>query len=267
MSAFLDQQIDLQNVRPGATAILKLSYNATYDKIHFNLGGGLLKSHIKRIEGKANGTTFFVDDGTRVGLRDAYQGVFLDPGILSLDFTEVNSRGGAPAQYLASIPRNLLQSLTFEVAIDSSAPSTITLTADAEYRDPTPNTFILRRKDFNVALPLIGENDLILPADVQAGGLIKRIWLHHTGNVTKAELRTNGAPRIRASTGTIGYTQKRNRLVPQTNVLVLDFLADGNLMNMLNTQGVSEAFLRLTCSAADSVTAYIDYIDDIRKLK
>lgn len=267
MSAFLDQQIDLQNVRPGATAILKLSYNATYDKIHFNLGGGLTKAMIKRIEGKANGTTFFVEDGLKVGVRDGYSGNFIDANILSLDFTEPNSRGGAPAQYLASIPRNLLQSLTFEVTIDASAPAALTLTADAEYRDPTPNTFILRRKDFNVALPLIGENDLVLPSDVQAGGLIKRIWLHHTGNVTKAELRTNGAPRIRASTGTIGYTQKRNRLVPQANLLVLDFLADGNLMNMLNTQNVNEAFLRLTVSAADSVTAYIDYIDDIRKLK
>nr|DAD55489.1 MAG TPA: major capsid protein [Corticoviridae sp.] len=267
MSAFLDQQIDLQNVRPGATAILKLSYDATYDKIHLNLGGGLLKTHIKRIEGKANGTTFFVDEGSRIGMRDAYQRSFVDAGIITLDFTEPNSRGGAPAQYLASIPRNMLQSLTFEVTIDATAPVALTLTADAEYRDPTPNTFILRRKDFNVALPLIGENDLVLPSDVQAGGLIKRIWLHHTGNVTKAELRTNGAPRIRALTSTIGYTQKRNNLVPQANVLVLDFLSDGNLMNMLNTQGVKEAFLRLTVSAADSVTAYIDYIDDIRKLK
>jgi hypothetical protein len=267
MSAFQDQQIDLQNVRPGATAILKLSYAATYDKIHFTLGGGLTKAMVKRIEGKANGTTFYVEDGVKVAVRDAYAGVFVDANILTLDFTEPNTRGGAPAQYLASIPRNLLQSLTFEVTLDASAPVGSTLTAEAEYRDPTPNTFILRRKDFNVALPLVGENDLVLPSDVQGGGLIKRIWLHHTGNVTKAELRTNGAPRIRSSVGNIGYAQKRNRLVPQANLLVLDFLSDGNLMNMLNTQNLTEAFLRLTVSAADSVTAYIDYIDDIRKLK
>ena len=267
MSAFIDQQIDLQNVRPGGTAILKLSYKATYDKIHFNLGGGLTKAMIKRIEGKANGTTFFVDDGVKVKVRDDYQVSFVDSNILTLDFTEPNSRGGAPAQYLASIPRNLLQSLTFEVSIDAAAPVGMTMTADAEYRDPTANTFILRRKDFNVSLPLVGENDLLLPSDVQGGGLIKRIWLHHTGNVTKAELRTNGAPRIRASTGTIGYTQKRNKLVPQPKLLVLDFLSDGNLMNMLNTQSVTESLLRLTTSAPDSATVYIDYIDDIRKLK
>lgn len=265
MSSNYDQQIDLQNVRAGVTAVLKLSYKATFDKVHLFLGGGLTKAMVGRIEGKANGVTFFVDDGSLIGLRDAYMGVVVDPNIITLDFTEINTRGGAATQYLASIPRNLLASLTFEIEIKAAAPGTATLLAEAEYRDPTPNPFILRRKDFNVPLSLVGENDIMLPTAIN-GGLIKRIWLHHTGNVTKAELRTNGSPRIRASVGSLSYQQKRNRLVPQTNVLVLDFCADGNLMNMLNTAGIQECLLRLTVSAADSVKAYIDYVDDLKKL-
>lgn len=265
MSSNYDQQIDLQNARPGVTAVLKLSYKATFDKLHLLLGGGLTKAHIGRIEGKANGVSFFVDDGSLIGLRDAYMGVFVDPNIIALDFTEINTRGGAAAQYLASIPRNLLASLTFEIEIKAAAPGAMTLTAEAEYRDPTPNPFILRRKDFNVPLPIIGENDIMLPTAVN-GGLIKRIWLHHGGFVNKVELRTNGTPRIRASTTSLINQQKRNRLVPQANITVIDFCADGNLMNMLNTAGIQECLLRLTCSAADTVKAYIDYVDDLKKL-
>lgn len=265
MSSNYDQQIDLQNVRAGVVAVLKLSYNATFDKVHLLLGGGLTKAHIGRIEGKANGVTFFVDDGQLIGLRDAYMGVLVDDDRITLDFTEINTRGGAAAQYLSCIPRNLLASLTFEVEIKDAAPDGITLKAEAEYRDPTPNKFILRRKDFNVPLALTGENDIMLPTAVN-GGLIKRIWLHHTGNVTKAELRTNGTPRIRASVASLEYQQKRNRLVPQENVLVLDFCADGNLMNMLNTAGVKECLLRLTTSDTDAVKAYIDYVDSLDRL-
>ncbi len=265
MSSNYDQMIDLQNVRPGVTAVLKLSYKATFDKVHLTIGGGLTKAMVGRIEGKANGVSFFVDDGALIGLRDAYAGAYVDPAIITLDFTELNSRGGAAAQYLASVPRNLLNSLTFEIEIKAGANAASTMTAEAEYRDPTPNPFILRRKDFNVPLAITGENDIMLPTAI-SGGMIKRIWLHHTGNVTKAELRTNGTPRIRASNLSMQYVQKRNKLVPQTNILVLDFVADGNLMNMLNTAGIQECLLRLTTSAADTVKAYIDYVDDLKKL-
>lgn len=261
-----DSMNDFQNnVGPDRVAVLKLSYNATFDKIHLMLAGGLTKANVGRIEGKANGITFFVDDGALVGLRDAYLGVFVDPNVITLDFTEANTRGGAAAQYLAAIPRNLLNSLTFECTIKAAAAAGSKITAEAEYRSPTPNPFILRRKDFNAPLSIVGENDLMLPVSVN-GGLIKRIWIHHTGNIISAELRTDGTPKIRASTVSNTYAQKRNRLVPQANMMVLDFVADGNLMGMLNTAANTECLLRLTTSAIDTIKVYIDYVDDLKKL-
>lgn len=265
MSSNYDQQIDLQNVRAGVAAVLKLSYKATFDKVHLFLGGGLTKAMIGRIEGKANGVSFFVDDGLFIGLRDAYMGVFVDPNIITLDFTEINTRGGAAAQYLASLPRNLLNSLTFEIEIKATAPVGATMKAEAEYRDPTPNPFILRRKDVNIPLTAVGDNDIMLPVAVN-GGLIKRIWLHNAGTIGKVELRTNGTPRIRADVASITNWQKRNRLVPQANLTVIDFCADGNLMNMLNTAGIQECLLRITATGTDSVKGYIDYIDNLQKL-
>jgi hypothetical protein len=263
--SYYDQMIDLQNATPGNTAVLKLAYNATFDKLHFKLGGGLTKADIGTIEGKANGVTFFKDDAANLALLDAYLGVYTEAGTMTLDFTEPNTRGGAAAQYLASIPKNLLKSLTFEVQILPTAVVGMTLQCEAVYRDPTTNMYILRRKDFTIPLGVTGDNDYSLPSAAN-GGLIKRIRIHHGGNVTKAELRTNGFPRKRASVGSITYEQKRNRLTPQANMLMIDFIEDGNLMGMLDTTKATETLLRLTTSAPDQAKVYVDYIADLRAL-
>lgn len=264
--SFYDQMIDFQNCTPGNTGILKLSYNATFDKLHFKLGGGLTKAHLGKIEGKANGVTFFEDSIPNIAARDAYQGIFTQADTATIDFTEPNTRGGAAAQYLAALPRNLLNSLTFEIEILADAPVAMTLKCEGEFRDPTQNPFILRRKKFAIPLGVTGENDYTLPSGQNDGGLIKRVWIHHTGIVTDAELRTNGTPRIRSSVASMEYKQKRNRVVPQANLLVLDFIDDGNLMNMLNTMQVKETLLRLKTSATGQATVYLDYVDDLRKL-
>jgi hypothetical protein len=263
--SYYDQMIDLQNATPGNIAVLKLSYNATFDKLHFKLGNGLTKAMIGTIEGKANGVTFFKDDAANLAILDAYLGVYTQADTMTLDFTEPNTRGGAAAQYLASIPRNLLKSLTFEVQILGTAPAGITLKAEAEYRDPTTNPWILRRKDFTIPLPATGDNDYSLPSGPN-GGLIKRIRIHHGGNINKVELRTNGFPRKRADVDSVSYAQKRNRLTPQANMLMLDFIEDGNLMGMLDTSKATETLLRLTTSAADQARVYIDYIANLTSL-
>lgn len=264
---FYDQMIDFQNCTPGNVGILKLSYNATYDKLHLKLGGGLTAADLGKIEGKANGVTFFEDDASLLVLRDTYMGVYTQADTVTLDFTEPNTKGGAAQQYLASLPRNLLESLTFEVTIKSTAPAGMTLKAEGEYRDPTQNPFILRRKKFTIPLSAAGDNDYSLPSGEAIGGLIKRVWIHHSGTVDAAELRTNGTPRMRGSVTSFTYKQKRNRVVPQNNVLVLDFVDDGNLMGMLNTTIVKETLLRLhTTAGGGQATVYLDYLADYRRL-
>jgi hypothetical protein len=263
---FYDQMIDFQNCTPGNTAILKLSYNATFDKLHFLLAGGLTLAHLGKIEGKANGVTFFEDDAALIQKRDAYNGIYTDQYVLSIDFTEPNTKGGAAQQYLASLPRNLLNSLTFEIEIKDTAPAGMSFKCEGEYRDPTANPFILRRKRFAIPLGVVGENDYSLPSG-DIGGLIKRIWIHHDGRVKKAELRTNGTPRKRASVLSLEYSQKRNRVVPQPGMTVVDFIDDGNLMNVLNTTIVKETLLRLTTDVGGGqATVYMDYLADYRRL-
>lgn len=270
---FYDQLNNLQNVRAdgGGVAILTLPLAVTYDKIKLKLLGDLTAADITRIEGKANGKTFFVDTGARRKARQDYKGIHTEAGFMTIDFTEPNARGGAVPQYLASIPANLLKSLTFEITLGAAGVGeTFGLEAYAEFRGPTNNPYITKHLDFNVSLPNAGEHDLFLPSGV-SGGIIKRVWLHHTGNITAADLRVNRVTAIKAKVTDLEYQQKENNLVPQANVTVLDFVVDGNLQGALNTASQSgkaapSIELRLTTDAADVISGYIEYIDPINRL-
>lgn len=261
-----DRLIDFQNRSPGGVAVVNVPLNRTLDKLHLVLPAGVTKSQITRIEGKINDRTFLVDEGSRLTSRETYLDNFVDATHLTLDFTEPSARGGAPEQYLTCLAANLFKKLTFEVTIDAavSTANAAAITAECDYRGPTQNPFILRRKDFTAPLSFVGENDIVLPSG-KAGALIKRIWIHHGGNVTGAELRGDNSTKFRwTDLASLTYSQKRQGFVPQTNISVLDFVAEGNLMSAFNTKNFAESLLRLTTTAADSARIYVDFIDDYR---
>lgn len=264
-----DRLIDLQNFGPGKVAILNLPCSVTYDKIHLQLAGGLVAADITKIEGKANGKTFFVDTGTLAVMRQKYKGIYNQASVITLDFTEPKARGGAVPQYMASIPANLLSKLTFEITVSAGANVNSTLAATAEYRDPTQNPYIRKMILMNAALPLVGDNDLFLPSGV-AGGLLKRAWMHGTDKLTGYELRIDGKTVRRQLKDEWLNEQNENTLVPQATLDVIDFITDGNMQGMLNTAGngknVPNIQLRATVSAAEGLAVYFEYIDPIGRL-
>lgn len=267
---FYDKISNVQNVRPGGVAIIELPCNVTYDKLKLKLGGGLVAADITRIEGKANGKTFFVDTGTRNQLRQAYKGLHVSADFVTLDFTEPNARGGAVPQFMASIPANLLSRLTFEVTIDAAANVASTMECHTEFRAPTTNPFIRKMIDFNVTLGAAGEHDLFLPAGA-VGGIIKRVWLHGTDKLTGYDLRVNRLTARRALKVDWIHEQAENGLTAQAAMDVLDFIADGNMQGALNTGADAKGNIptvefRATVSAAESLTGYIEYIDPIGRL-
>lgn len=260
-----DQLINFVNRAPGATAVLTIPPNRTVDKIHLRLPAGVTKSQIGSIIGKVNDRTFFVDSGANITIRDAYMnGVngYVDPQIITIDFTEPNARGGAPEVYLTCLPVNLMGKVTFEIGFDLSitAPQAAQITADCEYRGPTGNPFIMRRRDYTQALPVNGDNDILLPS-AKSGALIKRVWVHHTGNVQKLELRGDNATKFRFDTAALSYMEKRAGFVPQSNVAVIDFVASGNIAQAFNTKSYTESLLRITTTGADTAKIFVDFVD------
>ncbi len=271
---FFDRVLKVENIGPGKTAIITPGLNATYDKFVLLLGGGVpfVAADLTAIRIKANDIEMFRDTGPNLNSRQAYKNISTAVTEVTIDFTEPHAKGSGAGpnvtsasaqQYAASLPGNLLKKLVIEVDIAAGASATGTLACSAEFRGPTVNPYILKRRVFNSAFPGAQDNDLFLPAGGN-GGIIKRVWLHDGGLVSKAILRVG--PMIALNFNTmleLQRVQARNGLVPQANIDVLDFIADGNLQGALNTAAGSSVSLRLTSTGAGPLQGFIAYIDPI----
>ncbi len=267
------QLTNLQNVAAGATATLKCPVGKgapTYDQIVFELAGGALPAHITSIRGKANGRIFMDESSfTDLGKRDSYRGIGNTAAFPTLDFTEPRARNGAAEQLVASVPGALLQDLSFELKLAAGFLGTIK--AVANYRPPTTNPFIRKLLGTSVAFSAAGTeaspNIAYLPQG-EAGGKLKRVWIHEdgVGVVSSASIRIANNVVHEASRLAFEDDQKRNLLVPQALICVLDFVADGNLAGMLDTGNTPQVELRLVTSAAGSYRIYYEYLDPIGRL-
>lgn len=266
---------NLQNVAPGNIATLKCPVGQgapTYDQIRLELSGGMTPAHLEYVRGKANGRIFMDEGGGLVvNDRDDYRGIYNDATAVVLDFTEPKARNGAAEQLLASVPGSLLADLALEIKIAAGAPANGKITAVANYRPPTNNPFIRKMLMTTVSFAAAGSsgapNICYLPVG-GAGGKIKRIWIHESAanNLTAAQIRIANNVVHEVTRARIEHDQKRNGLIPQAGVVVLDFIEDGNLAGMLDTQNAPMVELRLETVAGGSFTVYYEFIDPINRL-
>lgn len=267
------QLTNLQNVAASRTATLKCPVGKgapTYDQIVFEMSGGALPAHVTSIKGKANGRIFMDESSfTDVGKRDTYRAIPNTAAFPTLDFTEPRARNGASEQLVSSVPGALLQDLSFELVLSAAFVGNIV--AVANYRPPTTNPYIRKLLNTSVAFSAAGTdaapNIVYLPLG-QAGGKIKRIWIHEDGAgvVTRAAVRIANNEVHAALRTAFEDDQKRNLLVPQAAICVLDFIADGNLAGMLDTGMTPQVELRLATTAAGAYRIYYELIDPIGRL-
>ena len=263
---------NLQNVAPGNVATMKMPVgkNApTLDKILIVLGGGLLPAHILNVRGKINGRLFY-DEGTGTELtsRDTFKGIFTAAGFLCIDFTEAKARNGAVEQLLASLPMSAMQDLSFEFEISSAAPDTGTMRAEMQVRQPTSNTFILKKLNTTQGFSAAGEQIMFLP-NGYAGGKLKRIWIKEVttaGTITDIQIRVGNSIAYETTRANLEFSQKQNGLVPQAGMVVVDFIEDGNLSGVMDTGSTGNVELRLQSSAANNYKIVFELIDPIGRL-
>jgi hypothetical protein len=265
---FKQRLTNLQNVSPGNTATLTLPVgkNApTLDKIQFELSGGMLPAHIESVRGKANGVMFYDEiTGTIINKRDDYRGIFTDPLFLTVDFTEPNARNGAIEQLAASVPLSLVQQMIFEIKIAAGAPALGRIDASMLIRPPTNNPYIKKQRSSSVSYPNSGEQIAYLPTG-GAGGKLTRIYIHEQtpGTITNLELRVGNTVSYEVTRAKLEYEQKRNGLVPQAGIVVLDFIEDGNLSGVMDTGTSANIELRITSSAANTYQVFYQLVDPI----
>lgn len=267
---FKNRLTNIQPVAPGATAtiVVGTGRNApTLDKLQLILGGTTFdETHVTGIRGFVNGREFY-KEGTGVvhNERADYLGLYAPTSEIVLDFTEPNARS-AIEQNLSALPLALMQDCRFEVDIAAGAVAP-TLTALAHFRAPTNNPFIKKMRRIPQQFPAGGEQIVYMPNGANGGKLV-RAWIHESvaGNITAVELRARNAIGIEASRTELQNDQQRYGLTPVAGVLVLDFIADGNLAGWFDTSALADVELRLTGTAAATYTIYLEYLDPIARL-
>lgn len=262
---------NLQNVAPGNTATLKLptGKNApTLDKVILELSGGLTPAHIESIRGKANGRMFWDEsNGDIMNSRDDYRGVHIAANFLTIDFTEKNARNGAVEQLMSSVPLSMLQDFAFEIRLAAAAPATGRLDAQIVVRQPTQNPFILKKLNTIQSFGNSGEQIMYLPTG-GAGGKLKRIWIHEATNGTldEVQIRVGNSIAYETNRAKLEHSQKQNNLNPQSGIVVIDFVEDGNLSGVLDTGTAANVELRMQSSAANTYQVFYEFIDPIGRL-
>lgn len=269
--SFVMQLTNFQNVAPGNIATLKVPTGAnapTCDKINIELMGGLQVSHIKKITGKANGRLFYEErGGLLANLRHAYKNRHTAVDVLSLDFTEPNARNGAVEQMLATIPLSQLQDLQFEFELADDAPAGSKVKAEMHYRQPTQNPYIAKLLNTTETFNGSGDQIMWLPTG-GAGGKVRRIWVHESdpGAIEAFEIRVGNTTAYETNRKRLEHNQKQNNLVPQNGVVVIDFVADGNLSGLMDTGTAKNIELRMLTTKGATFNVYYDLIDPIGRL-
>jgi hypothetical protein len=164
-----------------------------------------------------------------------------------------------------------LRDLSLELEIASTAPATADLKCHCSVRGRTGNPYIQKQFKHTFDIKAIGVNSLFLPTGA-LGAIIKRIYVHEVaaGQITDIELSVDNARMMEVSRNLYEDEQRFNRLVPQSQLLVLDFVQDGNmngaLSTMPNQDGSSKNVeLRLTAASLGLVECYFEIVDHIQR--
>lgn len=183
-----EQLVNFQNIAPGQVAILTLPIGPTYERIKMNLLNGLVISQIDQIVGKINGKPFYTVTGNDLLVENLYEGRSNPNTLILLDFTRKNAKSsstkaGASAQtseeLLTCICSALMQTLTFEITVNASAPNGSNMQAFAQLNDPSKNPMVLKQLYSALAFPNAQDNDIPLAVGV-AGAIIKKLYIHQS---------------------------------------------------------------------------------------
>ncbi|MBN3734647.1 major capsid protein P2 [Burkholderia sp. Tr-20390] len=175
---------------PGGVVILTCPLGPTYEKLKFNLLGGLLASQIDLIVGKINGKPFFTVKGADLLAENLYLSKSNPTNLILLDFTLPNAKsssaGGRPTSQAAEmlltcLPSSTMQSLTFEISVNASAPAVGTggIECYSQESDPTNNPFVMKQLYAQYNFQVAQDNDIALPVG-PSGGIISQLFFHQT---------------------------------------------------------------------------------------
>jgi hypothetical protein len=205
-----ERLVNFQNIAPGQTALLTCPIGPTYEKIKINLLGGLVISQIDNIVGFINDKPFFTVTGPDLLAENLYEGRANPTNVIVLDFLRGNAKsssvkGAGPTsqvaeQMLTAIASAIMQKLTFQITVNSSAPAGSNMQAFGQLNDPSKNPMVLKQLYGTIAFPNAQDNDIVLAVG-SAGSIIKKLYIHQSNYVAPWATSTAYALNAQVSAG------------------------------------------------------------------
>lgn len=256
--------IATNNVTPGRTL----------EVLTLKLGGtALTKAMVDLIKIKANGKVIIEGSGTQLDTLNKYRGDATDAAFLDITFADRSMLSEFDRMVSAFDTSLGIANLTTEVSITGATAPVLTpiltesatqKTRDGQYAPFAPFFRKVLRYPWNMATG--GKLPVVVPFGPQNGGIIKRLHVFHTGNMTGATVKQDGLVVHESLKAENEYLQKRHGRVPQANVYTLDFVVDGNITKALDTRNAKSLEWLFDFSAADNGYVVVEYLDTLGNL-
>ncbi len=259
--------LDFQNVVKKGTATLKYVPRRTLHRIVLKLGGGLQKSHLKSIKIKVNASTKIETTGSDLDKINRYRGVPTDSDFLALDFTEIYGRDYVDQVVGAWDTSAGFNTVNVEIDIDSSAdnPTLEAYLDESAAQSVDPNQSVYAGAMYKLLeYPWDKSNGGKLPIDLpfgNRGAIIKRLHVTHSGNLTDVEVKEDKVVIFEGGSEVIRRVQEEFGLSPQSGMLTVDFMVDGNVKNCWDTRNAGTVELNLDLSGGDHGVVYAEFLD------
>ena len=283
LTAFFIPCLPAQNVVATGKATINLANLLGYsiEYILLELGGtSFTKSMISEAVIKANAKVIYDDVGSNIDSRMQYRGEAASATYLVIAFDESRARTtvAKTVSGKGSLNQNVvdgekigaidttfgIQQLTAEITIAGATAPTLNAYAELSPAPSSDDRFrglIGKTLNFTVSPAAAGTFLFDVPYGRQNGAIIKRIFLIGS-TVTGYKVKKNGIEiQNVASVALNSYQQQREGRVPQTNVMAIDFIKDGNQTAALNAYDANTMEYYLTVSGAGNVTIVVEFYD------
>lgn len=265
--------LSFSNVVATGTATNNITPGRTLEVSRLKLGGTFTKAMITALKVKANGKTIIEGNGTDIDKINAYRGVAGQAAFLDLFFADYSLNNELDRMVGAFDTSMGISNITQEITITGATSPTLVQillesaqqkTRAGEAAPYAPLISKLLKYPYNISSG--GRLPINVPFGPQTGSIIKRLHVFHGGNMTGATVKQDGLVVHESLIADNEHEQKRFGRVPQTNVYTIDFVADGNIRNALDTRDARSLEWLFDFSAADTGTVYVEYLDPLGNL-
>lgn len=251
-----------------------LGYAVEFIMLELGTSGGvaLTKSQMSSIKVLANGKDIVDITGAKLDDMNEYRGETADASYLVIPFDESRGRCEVRAGQvidgekigIVDTTRGIV-SLTGEVLVAGANAPTLKAWAEVSApqagADPRFRDLISKVKNFTVSPAASGTFQFDVPYLRKPGAVGKRIYLFGS-TVTGYEVKKNGITIMKADSVALNtYSQKREGRVPQSNVVCIDFIKDGNQSAALNAADAATMEYEMTVSGSGNVVVVVEFYD------